>query len=87
MSNSYYGTKLVKSCFAKICMHDILFSELLIFLCMDITCSRYMGTITGIGDLDPVRWANSHWRSVKVIKITLMLQLKKTLAVGLPAPV
>lgn len=54
---------------------------------MDITCSRYMGTITGIGDLDPVRWANSHWRSVKVIKITLMLQLKKTLAVGLPAPV
>ncbi|KAL3372695.1 hypothetical protein AABB24_004974 [Solanum stoloniferum] len=27
---------------------------------------RYMGTITGIGDLDPVRWANSHWRSVKV---------------------
>ncbi|CAI9767065.1 unnamed protein product [Fraxinus pennsylvanica] len=27
---------------------------------------RYMGTITGIGDLDPVRWPNSHWRSVKV---------------------
>nr|ANI70191.1 auxin response factor ARF19 [Salvia miltiorrhiza] len=27
---------------------------------------RYMGTITGIGDLDPVRWSNSHWRSVKV---------------------
>ncbi|KAL7231150.1 hypothetical protein ACSBR2_009426 [Camellia fascicularis] len=27
---------------------------------------RYMGTITGIGDLDPIRWANSHWRSVKV---------------------
>ncbi|KAK8935442.1 Auxin response factor 12 [Platanthera zijinensis] len=27
---------------------------------------RYMGTITGICDLDPVRWANSHWRSVKV---------------------
>ncbi|XP_057809318.1 auxin response factor 8-like isoform X3 [Salvia miltiorrhiza] len=27
---------------------------------------RYMGTITSIGDLDPVRWANSHWRSVKV---------------------
>ncbi|THG17506.1 hypothetical protein TEA_009033 [Camellia sinensis var. sinensis] len=26
----------------------------------------YMGTITGIGDLDPIRWANSHWRSVKV---------------------
>ncbi|XP_073148763.1 auxin response factor 8 isoform X2 [Henckelia pumila] len=27
---------------------------------------RYMGTITGIGDLDPIRWPNSHWRSVKV---------------------
>ncbi|KAL3322810.1 hypothetical protein AABB24_040080 [Solanum stoloniferum] len=27
---------------------------------------RYMGTITGIGDLDPVRWPNSHWQSVKV---------------------
>nr|CBA12001.1 putative auxin response factor 8 [Illicium parviflorum] len=28
---------------------------------------RYMGRITGISDLDPVRWSNSHWRSVKVI--------------------
>jgi hypothetical protein len=28
--------------------------------------SRYMGTITGISDLDPARWPNSHWRSVKV---------------------
>ncbi|ERN09556.1 hypothetical protein AMTRI_Chr09g32960 [Amborella trichopoda] len=27
---------------------------------------RYMGTITGKCDLDPVRWSNSHWRSVKV---------------------
>lgn len=27
---------------------------------------RYMGTITGISDLDQVRWPNSHWRSVKV---------------------
>lgn len=27
---------------------------------------RYMGTVTGIGDLDPVRWPNSHWRSLKV---------------------
>ncbi|XP_038683941.1 auxin response factor 6-like isoform X2 [Tripterygium wilfordii] len=27
---------------------------------------RYMGTITGISDLDPARWLNSHWRSVKV---------------------
>ncbi|CAI8617339.1 unnamed protein product [Vicia faba] len=27
---------------------------------------RYMGTITGISDLDSVRWPSSHWRSVKV---------------------
>ncbi|CAD6246292.1 unnamed protein product [Miscanthus lutarioriparius] len=27
---------------------------------------RYMLTITGISDLDSVRWPNSHWRSVKV---------------------
>jgi hypothetical protein len=26
-----------------------------------------MGTITTIGDLDSVRWPNSHWRSVKVM--------------------
>ncbi|KAG0494153.1 hypothetical protein HPP92_005147 [Vanilla planifolia] len=26
----------------------------------------YMGTITGISDLDPALWKNSHWRSVKV---------------------
>lgn len=38
-----------------------------IFFCMDHCKTRYMGTITGIGDLDPARWPNSHWRSVKVI--------------------
>lgn len=27
---------------------------------------RYMGTITGISDLDQPRWPHSHWRSVKV---------------------
>ncbi|KAI4303697.1 hypothetical protein MLD38_039298 [Melastoma candidum] len=27
---------------------------------------RYMGTITGISDLDSACWPNSHWRSVKV---------------------
>ncbi|KAG1361138.1 auxin response factor 12 [Cocos nucifera] len=27
---------------------------------------RYMGTITEISDLDPIRWPHSHWRSVKV---------------------
>lgn len=35
---------------------------LLTWLCL----ARYMGTITGISDLDPVRWSSSHWRSVKV---------------------
>ncbi|KZV18270.1 auxin response factor 19-like [Dorcoceras hygrometricum] len=27
---------------------------------------RYMGTITGITDLDPVRWKNSQWRNIQV---------------------
>ncbi|KAJ7559713.1 hypothetical protein O6H91_04G097400 [Diphasiastrum complanatum] len=27
---------------------------------------RYMGTITGVGDIDPVRWPNSNWRCLKV---------------------
>ena len=35
--------------------------------------ARYMGTITGISDLDPVRWLNSHWRSVKVCCELLMI--------------
>lgn len=34
---------------------------------------RYMGTITGISDLDSVRWPNSHWRSVKVCLETFMI--------------
>ncbi|CAL1414036.1 unnamed protein product [Linum trigynum] len=27
---------------------------------------RYMGTITGISDLDPVRWKNSQWRNLQI---------------------
>ncbi|KAL9399231.1 hypothetical protein Peur_008192 [Populus x canadensis] len=27
---------------------------------------RYMGTITGISDMDPVRWKNSQWRNLQV---------------------
>ncbi|KAH9331692.1 hypothetical protein KI387_003800 [Taxus chinensis] len=27
---------------------------------------RFTGTIIGIGDIDPVRWASSNWRSLKV---------------------
>lgn len=30
---------------------------------------RYMGTITGISDLDPVRWKNSQWRNLQVDKV------------------
>lgn len=43
-----------------------------------------MGTITGIGDLDPVRWPNSHWRSVKVCHcriIGIFLDVRTTLCV------
>ncbi|KAK8936265.1 Auxin response factor 6 [Platanthera zijinensis] len=45
---------------------------------------RYMGTITGICDLDPVRWANSHWRSVKSPLKSLTLRIKGRRA-SLPA--
>ena len=27
---------------------------------------RYMGTVTGISDLDPVRWKSSQWRNLQV---------------------
>ncbi|XP_010541685.1 PREDICTED: auxin response factor 7-like isoform X2 [Tarenaya hassleriana] len=27
---------------------------------------RYMGTITGVSDLDPLRWKNSQWRNLQV---------------------
>ncbi|XP_019059644.1 PREDICTED: auxin response factor 19-like isoform X2 [Tarenaya hassleriana] len=27
---------------------------------------RYMGTVTGISDLDPLRWKNSQWRNLQV---------------------
>jgi auxin response factor len=27
---------------------------------------RYMGTITGISDLDALRWKNSQWRNLQV---------------------
>lgn len=44
------------------------FNGCMVLRCSMLVLSRYMGTITGISDLDPVRWPNSHWRSVKVIK-------------------
>ncbi|PQQ01445.1 auxin response factor 5 isoform X2 [Prunus yedoensis var. nudiflora] len=30
-----------------------------------IECSRYMGTIVGISDLDPLRWPGSKWRNLQ----------------------
>ncbi|XP_057868885.2 auxin response factor 6 isoform X4 [Cryptomeria japonica] len=38
----------------------------MLFETEESTVRRYMGTITGLGDLDPVRWPNSQWRSLKV---------------------
>ncbi|KAG0504354.1 hypothetical protein KC19_6G026900 [Ceratodon purpureus] len=38
----------------------------MVFETEESSVRRYMGTITGMGDLDPVRWPNSHWRSLKV---------------------
>ncbi|GJN29385.1 hypothetical protein PR202_gb17609 [Eleusine coracana subsp. coracana] len=44
---------------------SVLFIRML-FETEDSGVRRYMGTITGIGDLDPVRWKNSHWRNLQV---------------------
>ncbi|MCO5565040.1 hypothetical protein L7F22_018710 [Adiantum nelumboides] len=38
----------------------------MLFETEESTVRRYMGTITGVSDLDPARWPNSHWRSIKV---------------------
>lgn len=32
---------------------------------------RYMGTVTNVSDLDPVRWKNSQWRNLQVIIILI----------------
>jgi hypothetical protein len=40
----------------------------MLFETEDSGVRRYMGTITGIGDLDPVRWKNSHWRNLQVCR-------------------
>lgn len=43
------------------------------YVCLMAASSfRYMGTITGISDLDSERWPNSHWRSVKVNSLKLL---------------
>ncbi|TKY44501.1 Auxin response factor 5 [Spatholobus suberectus] len=38
----------------------------MMFEAEDSGTRRYMGTITGISDLDPVRWKNSQWRNLQV---------------------
>ncbi|KAE9608182.1 putative transcription factor ARF family [Lupinus albus] len=38
----------------------------MMFEAEDSGVRRYMGTITGISDLDPVRWKNSQWRNLQV---------------------
>ncbi|KAK4396817.1 Auxin response factor 19 [Sesamum angolense] len=30
---------------------------------------RYMGTITGVSELDPVRWKNSQWRNLQLLPV------------------
>ena len=60
LHHSFYFVKLPCTC-VQLC------------LCGRLVLSRYMGTITGLSDLDPVRWPNSHWRSVKVIDLMCRL--------------
>ena len=36
---------------------------------------RYMGTVTGISELDAVRWKNSQWRNLQVL-VVLLLKVK-----------
>ncbi|WOL12159.1 auxin response factor 16 isoform X2 [Canna indica] len=38
----------------------------MLFETEDSGVRRYMGTVTGISDLDPVRWKNSQWRNLQV---------------------
>ncbi|XP_024392267.1 auxin response factor 6 isoform X2 [Physcomitrium patens] len=38
----------------------------MVFETEESSVRRYVGTITGLGDLDPIRWPKSHWRSLKV---------------------
>lgn len=53
----------------------------MLFETEDSSVRRYMGTITGISDLDPVRWKNSHWRNLQVSSaISHMIYSKHILA-------
>nr|GEY29062.1 auxin response factor 6 [Tanacetum cinerariifolium] len=50
---------------------------------------RYMGTITGIGDLDQARWPNSHWRkpdSSRQLEGVIIGFIEKPLPPGNPTP-
>lgn len=37
-----------------------------------------MGTITGISDLDPVRWKNSQWRNLQVELVPFFLVIRNS---------
>lgn len=39
---------------------------------------RYMGTVTGISDLDPVRWKSSQWRNLQVLMMNAKFVFLKT---------
>ncbi|WOL13057.1 auxin response factor 6-like [Canna indica] len=55
--------------YAKAVLHTRLFMGMrfrMLFETPESSVRRYMGKVVGIGDLDPVQWPNSHWRSVKV---------------------
>lgn len=34
---------------------------------------RYMGTVTGVSDLDPLRWKGSQWRNLQVLFVYFFL--------------
>ena len=48
----------------------------MLFETEDSGVRRYMGTITGIGDLDPIRWKNSHWRNLQVCYSSFFFSLQ-----------
>ncbi|KAG6509222.1 hypothetical protein ZIOFF_034613 [Zingiber officinale] len=55
--------------YVKAVLHTRLFEGMrfrMLFETPETGVRRYMGKIVGIGELDPVYWPNSHWRSVKV---------------------
>ncbi|OVA12846.1 AUX/IAA protein [Macleaya cordata] len=48
------------------CDSGITFDELTHLGSFSLPISRYMGTVVGISDLDPLRWPSSKWRNLQV---------------------